>query len=241
MIPERLILVIDDDMRTTRLMRLNLEVEGFRVVEAQNGRDALDYVRLAPPDLMILDLNLGEMDGFETLKLVREISSAPVIIASVRDHVDDKVRGLSLGADDYVTKPFNPAELTARVKSVLRRWQMTNATIQGHVRVDPRLAIDFTGQELVVEGSRQKLRATESRLLYHLVNEAGNVVPHQALLSKIWGYYHPDLLHTLRTYINYLRLKIEPDPAEPRYIRTHKGVGYEFIAFNGRNGGAKRA
>jgi DNA-binding response OmpR family regulator len=227
----KLILVVDDEPRMTRFIRMNLELEGFRVIEAQNGVEALDKVRTSLPDLVILDVMMPEMDGFETLSVLREVSNVPVIMLTVRADEEDKVRGLELGADDYVTKPFGARELVSRVKAVLRRTESTVSPDEAVLKIDDRLSIDYNRREVIVEGKRIKLRPTEYRLLYHLVENAGWVVPHETLLAKVWGYEYQEEVHYLRLYITYLRQKIEPDPSHPRYILTERGVGYRFVDF----------
>jgi DNA-binding response OmpR family regulator len=227
----KLVLVVDDEPRMTRFIRMNLELEDFQVVEAHNGLEALDKVRTDLPDLIILDVMMPELDGFETLEMLREVSTVPVIMLTVRADEDDKVRGLELGADDYVTKPFGARELVSRVKAVLRRTQGGVKPEEAVLRIDDRLSIDFNRREVIVEGERIGLRPTEYRLLYHLVENAGWVVPHETLLAKVWGYEYREEVHYLRLYITYLRQKIEPDPSNPRYILTERGVGYRFVNF----------
>jgi two-component system KDP operon response regulator KdpE len=227
----KLVLVVDDEPRMTRFIRMNLELEGFRVIEAHNGVEALDKVRTSLPDLVILDVMMPEMDGFETLEVLRQVSNVPVIMLTVRADEEDKVRGLELGADDYVTKPFGARELVSRVKAVLRRTESPVKPEEAVLQIDDRLSIDFNSREVIVEGERINLRPTEYRLLYHLVENAGWVVPHEMLLAKVWGYEYQEEVHYLRLYITYLRQKIEPDPSNPRYILTERGVGYRFVNF----------
>jgi two-component system KDP operon response regulator KdpE len=229
-----LILVVDDEDRMIRFIRMNLELEGFRVIEAEDGVEALEKTRVSLPDLIILDVMMPELDGFETLRMLREISKVPVIMLTVRADEDDKVRGLELGADDYVTKPFGPRELVSRVKAVLRRAQAPPTPEQAVLKIDERLSIDFNNREVIVEGERIKLRPTEFRLLYHLIENAGWVVPYEMLLAKVWGYEYREEIQYLRLYITYLRKKIEPDPSNPRYIFTEREVGYRFVDFEGK-------
>lgn len=224
-------LVVDDEPRMIRFIRMNLELEGYTVAEAGDGLQALQQVRDTLPDLVVLDVMMPRLDGFETLRLLREISSVPVIMLTARGDEDDRVRGLELGADDYVTKPFSPRELVSRVKAVLRRTEMPAATSKGPLQIDDRLCIDFDRHEVLVEGQPVKLRPTEYRLLYHLVSNAGWVVPHEQLLAKVWGYEYRDETHYLRLYINYLRQKLEKDAHDPQYILTERGVGYRFVDF----------
>ncbi|MCK4315569.1 MAG: response regulator transcription factor, partial [Anaerolineae bacterium] len=172
-----LVLVVDDEPRMTRFIRMNLELEGYRVIEAHDGLEALDKARTNLPALVILDAMMPELDGFETLEILRETSSIPVIMLTVRADEEDKVRGLELGADDYVTKPFSTRELASRVKAVLRRTKSPTAQAQHILRIDDRLSVDLNSQHVIVEGQHIKLRPTEFRLLYHLIENAGWIVP----------------------------------------------------------------
>lgn len=227
----KLILIVDDEARMRRFIRMNMELEGYQVVEANNGVKALDQIRQHNPDLLIMDVMMPEMDGFETLRLVREISTVPVILLTVKSDEEDKTRGLDLGADDYVTKPFSPRELSSRVGAVLRRASWPTPAPRTVLRIDDRLSVDFNRHQVIVDGERVELRPTEYRLLSHLIQNAGWVVPHDTLLAKVWGYEYRDETHYLRLYINYLRKKIEVDPADPKYILTERGVGYRFRDF----------
>jgi two-component system KDP operon response regulator KdpE len=211
------VLVVDDEARMIDFIRMNLQLEGFQVFEARNGLQALDAVRKHIPDLIILDIMMPQLDGFEALRLLREFSTTPVIMLTAKGEEDDKVRGLELGADDYVTKPFGARELMSRVKAVLRRTQTITEPEQSVLKIDDRI----------------KLRPTEYRLLYHLIENAGWTVTHEQLLAKVWGYEYHDETHYVRLYVNYLREKIEEDPANPRYILTERGTGYRFVDFKG--------
>jgi two-component system KDP operon response regulator KdpE len=227
----RRILVVDDEERMVRFIRLNLEHDGFQVIEAYRGTQAIQRLRDALPDVVLLDVMLPDLDGFEVLKMIREISTVPVIMLTAKGEEDDRVRGLELGADDYVTKPFSPRELVSRVRAVLRRLDSVGGGIRGLIEVDDRLKIDFDRREVWLDGQLVKLRPTEYRLLYHLVQNAGWVVTHDQLLAKVWGYEYRDEPHYVRLYINYLRQKLEKDPANPQYILTERGVGYRFVDF----------
>ncbi len=227
----RKILVVDDEPRMIHFIRLNLEHDGFEVYEAHSGSSALDKLRDMLPDLVLLDIMMPDLDGFETLRLIREISTVPVIMLTAKGEEDDRVRGLELGADDYVTKPFSPRELVSRVRAVLRRTEMPGKSTHNVIEVDDRLKIDFDRREVWAEGELVKLRPTEYRLLYHLVQNAGWVVPHEQLLAKVWGYEYRDETHYLRLYINYLRQKLEVTPSDPQYILTERGVGYRFVDY----------
>ncbi len=227
----KLILVVDDEPRIIQFIRMNLELEGYQVIQANNGADALDKVRDELPDLVILDVMMPDLDGFETLRLLRETSNVPVIMLTVKADEEDIVKGLKLGADDYVTKPFNPRELSSRVEALLRRAELPAPVEKTAIHIDDRLTIDFAKREVIVEGEKVQLRPTEYRLLYHLVSNAGWVVPHETLLQKVWGYEYREETHYLRLYITYLRQKIEQDPSNPKYILTERGVGYRFIDY----------
>ena len=225
------ILIVDDEARIRRLERMNLELEGFEVIEAPDGFVALDRVREDLPSLVVMDVAMPQMDGFETLRLLREISSVPVIMVTVKAEVSDRIHGLDLGADDYMTKPFNPQEMVSRIRAVLRRTEDRSPSTQELIRVDDVLSIDLGRREVIVNGERIKLRPTEYRLLYHLVQNAGRIVPRETLMARVWGPEYRDEHQLLRVYITYLRQKIEPDPAHPRYIMNEPGVGYSFVDF----------
>jgi len=229
------ILVVDDEKGLVKLIRLNLEHDGFEVFEANNGAQAMDRLRAVLPDLVLLDVMMPDLDGFQVLRMIREVGNTPVIMLTAKGEENDKVRGLELGADDYVTKPFSPRELTSRIRAVLRRGSFSDQTDTGKIDVDGRLQIDFDRHEVWVDGELVQLRPTEYRLLYHLVKNAGWVLTHDQILSKVWGYEYEDEPHYVRLYINYLRKKIEKDPTNPRYILTERGVGYRFVDFRREN------
>lgn len=225
------VLVVDDEPRMIGFIRMNLELEGYQVIEAHDGLQALEAIRTQLPDAVLLDVMMPHLDGFETLRMLREFSSIPVIMLTAKSEEDDKVFGLELGADDYITKPFSPRELSSRLKSVLRRVEMPNSPEKSILKVDDRLSVDFNRREVIVAGEHIKLRPTEYRLLYHLIENAGWTVPHEQLLAKVWGYEYRDETHYVRLYVNYLREKIEEDPQNPKYILTERGVGYRFVDF----------
>jgi len=227
------ILVVDDEPRIRDLVRMNLEMEHYRVLEAGDGEEALEQLREHLPDLVVLDVMMPAMDGFETLKAIREVSTVPVIMLTVRQSEQDRIRGLDLGADDYLAKPFSPRELLSRIRALLRRSLMPAPARKTEIVVDPDLKIDFSKHEVIVRGKKINLRPTEYRLLYHLVNNAGRLLTHETLLSKVWGSEYRDEAHYLRLYITYLRQKIEKDPAHPEYILTERGVGYRFKELEG--------
>jgi DNA-binding response OmpR family regulator len=227
----RVVLVVDDEERMARFIRLNLEHDGFQVIEAYRGMQAIEKLRDSMPDLIILDIMMPDIDGFEVLKMVREISNVPIIMLTAKGEEEDRVKGLELGADDYITKPFSPRELVGRVKAVLRRTESTGISSQDVIDVDERLKIDLGRREVWVDKKLIKLRPTEYRLLYHLIQNAGWVLTYDQILSRVWGYEYRDEPHYVRLYINYLRQKLEQDPANPKYILTERGVGYRFVDY----------
>jgi len=230
-IRDRRILVVDDEERMVRFIRLNLEHDGFQVVEAYRGIQAIDRLRSTLPDLILLDVMLPDLDGFEVLRIIRENSSVPVIMLTAKGEEEDRIKGLELGADDYITKPFSPRELVSRVRAVLRRTEAAVGTSHDVIDVDDHLKIDFDRREVWLDGNLVQLRPTEYRLLYHLVQNAGWVLTHDQILAKVWGYEYRDEPHYVRLYINYLRKKIEKDPANPKYILTERGTGYRFVDY----------
>jgi len=225
------ILAVDDEQRMVRFIQLNLEQDGFEVVTAYNGKEALEQVRTQLPDLILLDIMMPDINGFEVLKKIREVNNVPVIMLTAKGEEDDRIQGLELGADDYITKPFSPRELVSRIRAVLRRTKSFKEDQVDQIEVDDRLTIDFSRREVWVEGKKVDLRPTEYRLLYHLVQNAGWVNTHEQLLSKVWGFEYQDEPHYVRLYVNYLRKKLEEDPSNPKYILTERGVGYRFVNF----------
>ena len=228
------ILVVDDEPRIIEAVSMNLELEGYQVSAARNGYEALQKLTEDLPDLIILDVMMPEIDGFETLRKIREVSTVPVIMLTVKGEEIDKIKGLDLGADDYVTKPFSPKELVSRVKAVLRRVEMPTPAPKTEIRVDDSLSIDFSHRKVMVKGKEVHLRPTEYRLLYHLVSNAGHVLTHETLLRRVWGNEYRDEDHYLWLYITYLRQKLEEDPKHPKYILSERGIGYRFKEFEKR-------
>lgn len=222
------ILVIDDDHRMRRLLRLNLEQAGYRVTTAEDGTAGLDLAELDPPDLIMLDIMMPGIDGFACLERLREFSDVPVILLTAKGEERDKVHGLDLGADDYLTKPFGPAEMLARVRAVLRRRQPSEQALPEIVVDD--LTINLARRRVIRDGEEIRLTPTEYKLLYELATNRGRVMLHGELLSRIWGPEYRDEIDYLWTYIRYLRNKIERDPAHPRYLLSEPGVGYTFAA-----------
>ncbi|MDD5701134.1 MAG: response regulator transcription factor [Dehalococcoidales bacterium] len=226
------VLVVDDEPRVVQLVSMNLKLEGFNVISAADGYEALEKIIKEMPDIVILDIMMPDMDGYETLKKVRDLSQVPVIFLSVKGEEEDRVRGLDLGADDYITKPFSPRELVSRVRAVLRRVEPENSQRRSEIVVDDDLKIDFDQRKVFVRGREIKLRATEYRLLFQLVSNPGRLLTHETLLSRVWGPEYRDEDQYVRLYITYLRQKIEKDPRNPRYILSERGLGYRFMDFN---------
>ncbi len=221
------ILIIDDEPDMRRAVRLTIQLQEpeWEVLEAENGDQGLMLVETQRPDLVLLDVLMPGMNGFEVLEQLRLFSDVPVIILTVRDDELDKVRGLELGADDYIVKPFGHLELMARIRSVLRRTEGAVTAHEAPVEIDG-LRIDFDAHRVTVRGEIVPMTATEYKLLEILARNAGRVVPYQTLLNRVWGRYAVDSSDYLKVYIHRLRQKLEEDPAHPRYIRTVRGQGY---------------
>ncbi len=222
------ILVVDDEPHLVKLVRSNLEAQHFKVVAAMDGVSALAMVEKEGPDLVILDIMLPGMDGFDVLQKIREFSSVPVIMLTAKDQDVDVVKGLTLGADDYVKKPFSVHELLARVEAVLRRAAPGEDVQARPPFVYGDFSMDFQQRKVTVRGKEVKVGPTEYKLLSALVRNAGRVMLHADLLRKVWGPEYGGETEYLRVYISYLRNKIEADPANPKYILTEHGVGYMF-------------
>jgi two-component system, OmpR family, KDP operon response regulator KdpE len=226
------ILIVDDEPDVVESVRLGflLQWREIDILSAATGEAALDMVEQTAPDLVLLDIGLPDMDGYTVLERTRVFSDVPVIMLTARDDALDKVKGLELGADDYITKPFNHLELLARVRAVLRRLEMPMPRSRAPSFRAGALEMDFAAQEVRFQGERMELTPTEYKLLYHLVRNAGRVLPHATLLAKVWGREYRDEVDYLRVYIRRLRDKLGDDPHQPRYIQTERGLGYRFIA-----------
>jgi two-component system KDP operon response regulator KdpE len=209
-------------------------MEGYQVLSAASGEEALEKLRTRLPDLLVLDVMMPGLSGFDTLQEIRRVSNVPVIMLTVKGEESDKVRGLGLGADDYVTKPFSQRELLSRIQAVLRRSETPAFLPRTRIVVDDDLTIDFSRNEVLLKGKKVQLTPTEYRLLYHLVSNPGRILSHETLLAKVWGYEYREEEHYVRLYITYLRQKIEPDPAHPKYVLTERGLGYRFVDYRNR-------
>jgi DNA-binding response OmpR family regulator len=221
------IVVADDDAQLLRLVARNLELEGYAALTASDGQQALELIESKAPDLVLLDVMMPRLDGFTVCHRVREFSSVPIIIVTARGQDQDKVRGLDLGADDYLTKPFSVDELLARVRAVLRRAHLTaNEHVQQSMITIGDLIIDYSQHLVSVNGREVTLTPTEYRLLAYLAQNAGRIVTQDLLLQHVWGSEYVGESHMLQVNINRLRRKIEEDVAHPRYLQTKVGIGY---------------
>lgn len=219
------ILVVDDELEIRKLLKVGLSAHGYVFLEAASGKDGIYQAAVVRPDLIILDMGLPDMEGPEVVKQIREWSSIPIIILSVRGQDHDKVGALDIGADDYLTKPFSMTELLARIRVALRH--------QGNLKEEPviksrDLYIDLARRHVEIAGTEIHLTPTEYDLLRILASHAGKVVTHGYLLNNIWGNNGQECAQYLRIYISQLRKKIEKDPNQPRFILTEPGVGYRF-------------
>lgn len=226
------ILVVDDEPDVVEALRIGfaLQWREIDVLGAGDGTTALDLIEHEHPDIVLLDIGLPDMDGFEVLRQARAFSDVPIVMLTARDDAIDKVKGLELGADDYVTKPFDHLELMARIRAVLRRLDMPGPATRAPSFRSGDLEVDFARQEVRLLGQRIDLTPTEYKLLYHLVRNAGHILQHGTLLAKVWGREYVDEVDYLRVYVRRLRDKLGDDPDDPRYIRTERGLGYRFVA-----------
>jgi len=222
------ILVADDELKLLRLVTRNLELDGYATLAATDGQEALALVETHDPELLVLDVMMPKMDGFTVTQRVREFSSVPIIIMTARGDDQDKIRGLDLGADDYLTKPFSVDELLARVRAVLRRSQLSSHSGPG---LGPAITIgdlrvDLAQHQAWLHDEDINLTPVEYRLLAYLAQNAGRVLTQDQVLEYVWGPDYAGETHMLQVNINRVRRKIEPDPAHPRYILTKVGIGY---------------
>lgn len=231
MVTGKKVLIIDDDATFRNLVEQVLTQKGYQVLEASSGREGLRLMFDQRPDLVLLDVVIPGIDGWQVCTRIREISDVPIIMITGRHKSEeDIVRGLDYGADDYLTKPVRSKELVARVQAVLRRAELPylQDIRQGIIYSDDFLTVDITERKVTVNGKRVKLTPREFRLFTLLVENAGRILTHKQLLEKVWGWEYTDDVDYVRIYISHLRQKIEPDPSLPKYIITEPGVGYYF-------------
>lgn len=222
------VLVVEDEPRLVRLIRAILETANYRVLTVPTGDRAIHHAAIDNPDLIILDLLLpGTLDGYAVAERIREFSTVPIIMVTARTHESDRLRGFETGADDYITKPFSAPELLARVKAVLRRTQVADRS-ESTVNLGD-IAIDLATQTISGPEGPVHLTPTERRLLLTLARNADRLMTHNAILQDVWGTAFQGDINNVRTYVRYLRKKIEPDPANPTYLQTISGVGYMLV------------
>lgn len=223
------VLIVDDEPDVVKVLRMSFQAQEptWEALAAYDGEEALAVFDKEQPDLVLLDIMMPEMSGFDVLKELRRFSDVPVIMLTAKEDEIDKVTGLNLGADDYITKPFGHLELLARVKAVLRRAQGMPLTHELPF-TSGDIHIDFERRQVSVEGQPVSLTGTEYRLLYHLVRNAGQVLTHETLLARVWGREYTDEIDYLKVYISRLRNKLEKDPHGPQHVLTEYGVGYWF-------------
>jgi two-component system KDP operon response regulator KdpE len=225
---EPLVLVVDDEKSICEFVLRNLEIRGYRVVTAVDGIEAVKVFNSYSIDLVILDIMMPRMDGLETIQRIRQSSLVPIIILTALDGEGDKIHAFDLGADDYLTKPFGVGELLARVKAVLRRSQWIETPIKQGKLVLGEIIVNLERHEVSVRQEIVRLTPTEFNLLVYLMDHAGSVLPHDAILKHVWGPEYGEETEYLRVYIGHLRQKVETDPTNPRYLLTVRGIGYRF-------------
>lgn len=226
---KNVILIIDDESQIRRILRITLESTEYKVIEAENGKDGTIQAATTRPNLIILDLGLPDEDGFSVLSEIRTWSSVPIIILSVKNSEEDIVRALDLGADDYITKPFNSSELLARIRANIRRTQ----TVENEsLIINGELKIDFVKRVVYKKNNELKLTNTEYLLLFLLFKNIGKVLTHNYVLKEVWGPSHTEDSQYLRVFIGQIRKKIEDNASQPKYIVTESGVGYRMKSLN---------
>ncbi len=223
----RTILVVDDEPTLRETLAEALDAEGFRVLTAADGREALSRFREHQPDLVVLDLMLPELSGIEVCRIIRAESGVPIVMLTAKSSELDKVVGLELGADDYVTKPFSLRELTARIRALLRRTEQLAEAPTPSVELGA-LTVDLAGHRLLHNGERVPLKPKVFELLAYLLRHPGQVLTREQLLEHVWGYDYAGETRTVDVHVHWLRAAIEPEPAEPIYLHTVRGVGYVF-------------
>ncbi|MCW5875134.1 MAG: response regulator transcription factor [Anaerolineales bacterium] len=222
------ILIVDDEPRFLRLIEANLQTEGFEIIKANDGKQAVDEAVNQKPDLILLDVMMPEMDGFQACQRIREFSNVPIIMLTAKGDEDQRIQGLNLGADDYIVKPFSAGEMLARVRAVLRRAQTRSQESGEAMFSRGDLQIDFARAEVRLAGELVSLSATEYRLLLQFARAAGKVLPSEELLRNVWGEEYSEEKEILWVSISRLRQKLENDPKQPEMIVTHSGAGYSM-------------
>jgi DNA-binding response OmpR family regulator len=223
------ILIIDDDAQLRKMMEHPLVREGAEVIQAENGREGLRLFHANQPDLVLLDVMMPEMHGWDTCKNIRKVSDVPIIMVTALGNDEDVVYGFGIGADDYITKPFNVYVFVARVQAALRRTEKGADAKQGTVYADAYLTIDLDQLRVETDGQAVNLTATEFRLLGYLIENAGRVMSFEQILESVWGWEYRDDVNYIRVYISSLRKKLEKDPKNPEYIQNVQGIGYHFV------------
>ncbi len=224
------VLVVDDEKLIVKGLRFSLEQEGMEVDCAYDGEEALEYARSKEYDMVLLDVMLPKMDGFEVCQQIREFSNMPIVMLTAKGDDMDKILGLEYGADDYITKPFNILEIKARIKAIMRRTRRPEKGKQGKVVEASELRMDLESRRLFIAGKEINLTAKEFDLLELMALNPGKVYGRESLLNTVWGYEYPGDVRTVDVHIRRLREKIETNPSEPKYVHTKWGVGYYFQA-----------
>jgi DNA-binding response OmpR family regulator len=225
------ILIVDDEPDVVEVVEItfNLQWAGSEVIAAADGESALKLFETESPDVVVLDVGLPGMSGFEVCRRLRAISDVPILMLTVRGEEMERLKGLELGADDYIVKPFSPLELVARTRAVLRRFQVSPLSACSRIIIDEDLTVDLDNREVIVRGQQVKLTPTECRILSQLVANAGRVVTQKSLLAKVWGWESDDDTLMLKVHIARLRQKLGDDAHNPRYVFTERGLGYRLV------------
>ncbi len=225
------VLVVEDDPGIIEVVSLcfQLRWSGATVVAAPTGQKGIELVETESPEVVILDIGLPDIDGYKVLKEIRRFSDVPVLMLTVRGEDTDVAKGLELGADDYITKPFSHIELIARVQAVIRRAQGLAVTDEERPFTSGKLSVDFSRNEVIVDGEAIKLTSIERKLLYYLIRNEGRILSHESLLTKVWGDNYVDARDLLRVHIQHLRQKLEDNADSPSIIVTEHGIGYKFV------------
>ena len=227
------ILIADDEAQIREILRIYFEKEGFEVIEAEDGAAAILKVQSEKPDILLLDIMMPVLDGIEVCKQVRKMSDLPIIMVTAKDDDDDRIAGLEIGADDYITKPFSVNELLARLRATVRRLgiiaQQTEEPADPATFLNGELRIDYAAHLVYVQGHEVHLTPTEYKLLCTLAENAGKVLTHQYILRRVWGSSLPSDVASLRVFMVALRKKLESAPGTPHYIQTHVGIGYRLL------------